>query len=505
MGVSGALQLSGPAPVSGSSPSGGLGGSVASEVRSSSEARSSSDASAVASRRARPGSFGMLRDELAVLVGSLDASLLAGSDARVALGAVLEAEKLLGGARLLLSARVAETRSWGGDGARSFEDWLTSRTGGSFGSARRDAETAESLGRRTGLADALRQGALSTDQAAEVASAATADPASEDELVERAKGETLRQTRQRAERVKAAARSAEQDAARAKRQHAARQVRFGTDAEGCATLLASGPPGAVAEVRAELERQAQGIFRTAYAEGRREPAAAYAFDALVEMARRSRTGVAGGGGAGGDDRAPKPKTAVSVVVDLPALRRGCLEPGERCEIPGVGSVPVAWAVEQLGEATLRLFLRHGGDLRAMATTSRTPTEHMKVCLEVLHDGCVVCGNRHHLEIHHTTSPTGWADTRRTRLDRARPALRPPPRPRHHRRLDPPTRRPTLHLDPAPTGPGRRARSARPGRAAVTGTRSVVPDRRSGVRWTGSVDGRTGRDEAVAPFLDGKKR
>ncbi len=368
-------------------------------------------------------SFRRVRDDLAVLVGSLDASRLAGSDARVALDAVLEAEKLLGGARLLLSARVAETRAWGGDGARSFEDWLTTRSGRSYGSARRDAETAEHLGQRTGLADALRQGALSTDQAAEVASAATADPSSEDELVERATTQTLRQTRQQAERVKAAARSAEEDAARAKRQHAARQVRFGTDADGCATLLASGPPGAVAEIRAELERQAQGIFATAYREGRREPAAAYAFDGLVELARRSRTGGSGtasGDGADGDDRAPRPKTAVSVIVDLPALRRGSLEPGERCEIPGVGPVPVAWAVEQLGEATLRLFLRHGGDLKAMATTSRTPTEHMKVCLEVLHDGCVVCGNRHHLEIHHTTSPTGWADTRRTRLDELAP-------------------------------------------------------------------------------------
>ncbi len=416
-------------------------------------------------------SFRAVRDDLATLLGSLDASLLAGSDARAALDAVLEAEKLLGGARLLLSARVAETRAWGGDGARSFEDWLTSRTGGSFGAARRDAETAESLGRRTGLADALRQGALSTDQAAEVASAATADPASEGELVERAKGETLRQTRQRAERVKAAARSAEQDAARARRQHAARQVRFGTDAEGCATLLASGPPGAVAEVRAELERRAQGIFTAAYAEGRREPAAAYAFDALVEMARRSRTGgpgAGGSGGSGGDDggddhRAPRPKTAVSVIVDLPALRRGSLQPGERCEIPGVGPVPVAWAVEQLGEATLRLFLRHGGDLRSMATTSRAPTEHMKICLEVLHDGCVVCGNRHHLEIHHTTSATGWADTRRTRLTELAPlcghhhdllttagwTLRPgdppftwtlhPPGPPGPRRADPPGR------------------------------------------------------------------
>ncbi len=393
-----------------------------SELSELSELSGSADAAGTARSCSPSGtevasvSFRRVRDELAVLVGSLDASLLAGSDARVALDAVLEAEKLLGGARLLLSARVAETRAWGGDGARSFEDWLTSRTGGSFGSARRDAETAESLGRRTGLADALRQGALSTDQAAEVAAAATADPGSEGELVERAKSETLRQTRQRAERVKAAARTAEQDAARARRQHAARQVRFGTDAEGCATLLASGPPGAVAEVRAELERRAQGIFTAAYADGRREPAAAYAFDALVEMARRSRTG----GPGVGDHRAPRPKTAVSVIVDLPALRRGSLQPGERCEIPGVGPVPLAWAVEQLGEATLRLFLRHGGDLRAMATTSRTPTEHMKICLEVLHDGCVVCGNRHHLEIHHTTSPTGWADTRRTRLTELAP-------------------------------------------------------------------------------------
>ncbi len=366
------------------------------------------------------GSFRRVRDGLSVLVGSLDAARLAGSDARVALNAVLEAEKLLGGARLMLSARVAETGSWGGDGARSFEDWMTMKTGRSYGAARRDAETAEHLGQRSGLREALRQGALSTDQAAEVASAATADPGSEGELVERARSETLRQTRQRAERVKAAARSAEEDAARARRQHAARQVRFGTDAEGCATLLASGPPGAMAEIRAELERRAQGIFKDAHAEGRREPAAAYAFDALVELARRSRSGGPAHGDSGDHGRAPRPKTAVSVIVDLAALRRGCLQPGERCEIPGVGSVPVAWAVDQLGEATLRLFLRHGGDLKAMATTSRTPTEHMKVCLEVLHDGCVVCGSHRHLEIHHTTSATGWADTGRTRLDELAP-------------------------------------------------------------------------------------
>ncbi len=407
------------------------------------------------------GSFEAIHDDVAALVTDLDPEALSGGAARSALTAVLATEKLLGAARLLLAGRVSKTGSWSGDGARSFEDWLTCRTGGSFGTARRDAETAQALSVQSELAGALREGAISTEQAAAVSLATRSDPASEPELVDRARRETLRQTRLRADRVRASARTAEEDAARERRQRQARRVRFGHDADGCWTMDAVLPPQAGAEVQAELERLTEGVYRVAHRSGGRDPQAAYRADALVELARRSRSG---GAGTDGCDP-PKPKVAISVVVDLPALRRRAAEPGEHCEIPGIGPVPVGWAVEQLGEATLRLFLRHGDELRTMASASRAPTERMKVALDVLYDGCVVCGSRHCLEIHHTTSSTGWADTGRTALVELAPLCR------HHHdlvttsgwRLEP-GHMPFSWILAPPSGPGPpRAVRGEPGR------------------------------------------
>ncbi len=356
-----------------------------------------------------------LRTEAAGLVAALDPDCMPGSEARAALDAVLATAKLLDGARLLLAGRVAETRSWGGDGARSLEDWLCTRSGGSFGAARRDAETADALAAQPMLRKALRRGEVSAEQAGAVSGASKADPTAEHDLVERARTETLRQTRRRADDVVAAARSADAEAERSRRQHETRRVRFGADPDGSWTMDAKLTPQAGAEVQAELERLSRGAFKAARDAGRREGHGAYLADALVELGRRSTTGQ-----ASADCPAPKPKVAVSVIVDLPALQRGTTASGERCEIPGIGPVPVAWAADQLGDAILRLFLRHGRELRTLATTARSPSEHMKVALSVLHRGCVVCGSRHATEIHHTTSATGWADTHRTRLTELAP-------------------------------------------------------------------------------------
>ncbi len=356
-----------------------------------------------------PIELGELHGLVASTTTSLDPARLLGSDARAGLEHVLAMEKLLGGARLLLTARVAETGAWHGDGDRNLAGWLATRTGGSYGAAARDTECAESLERRTDVAAAVRDGRISTDQASVIVVAAGADPGAEAELVKRATDEGLRETKRRAERVVDAARSAEQERERARRQHETRRVRFGTDADGSWTMDAKLPPPLGAEVQAEVERLAQGAFKAAHADGRREPRQAYLADGLVESVRRSRDG------GTGDLPAPKPKTAVSVIIDATALARGTTAPGERCEVAGIGPVPVGWAAEQLGDATLRLFLRCGTEIRTMATTSRCPTEHMRIVLELLYPTCVVCGSRHGLEIHHATSATGWADTRRTRL------------------------------------------------------------------------------------------
>ncbi|MCA1693010.1 MAG: HNH endonuclease [Actinobacteria bacterium] len=144
------------------------------------------------------------------------------------------------------------------------------------------------------------------------------------------------------------------------------------------------------------------MFRQARAEGRREPAQAYAADALVALAR-------------GGPR-PGPRAVVHVAVDHAALARGHVEAGERCEIPGVGSVPVATARALAADAVLEGIVTKGTDVVAVAHLGRTVTAAQRRALEARDPVCVVegCEVREHLEIDHVD---GWALTRTTTLAR----------------------------------------------------------------------------------------
>jgi hypothetical protein len=66
------------------------------------------------------------------------------------------------------------------------------------------------------------------------------------------------------------------------------------------------------------------IFREARRAGRREPPAAYAADALVALASEG----------------PCKPVEVQLVANSAPIVRGHAEPGERCEIRGIGPVPV---------------------------------------------------------------------------------------------------------------------------------------------------------------------
>ena len=69
-------------------------------------------------------------------------------------------------------------------------------------------------------------------------------------------------------------------------------------------------------------------------------------------------------------RRARTKTTVHLVVDHAALLRGNTEPGERCEIPGVGPVSVRWAQQLLGDAFLTLVIRKGRDITTVAHLGR---------------------------------------------------------------------------------------------------------------------------------------
>ena len=113
-------------------------------------------------------------------------------------------------------------------------------------------------------------------------------------------------------------------------------------------------------------------------------AKAYAFDALIEIARRASR--AGDGDAPTDGEVPTPKKRPSprfmglVRIDHAALRRGTVEGDEICEIAGLGPIPVSVARDLLGDAVLKLVITKGVDVANVTHLGRSPTVAQQVAL-----------------------------------------------------------------------------------------------------------------------------
>ncbi|MGD0594416.1 MAG: HNH endonuclease signature motif containing protein [Acidimicrobiales bacterium] len=102
------------------------------------------------------------------------------------------------------------------------------------------------------------------------------------------------------------------------------------------------------------------------------------------------------------DRPQPPGATVICRVDLAALRRGRLLPGESCEIPGVGAVPLAAARELFGDCFLKFVISDGIDVRTVGHYGRSIPAHLKTALQFRDRRCVVpgCGRTFGLEYDH---------------------------------------------------------------------------------------------------------
>jgi hypothetical protein len=224
------------------------------------------------------------RAELASLVDRMDASVLSGFDAAAAVEVACEIERLAGGLKLLASARVLETRSWADRGASSAPRWLAQTARSTVGDAARTLQTAEQLSSLPATRERVRQGRLSSAQAREVADAATADPTTEAALLGVAAKSSVAELKDRCRRAKAAAApdSADERYAKIRRE---RRLGSWTDSEGGFNLSGRSTVDDGALLKSILDPIADRLFRDAHQAGRCEPAAAYRWDALVEVFR----------------------------------------------------------------------------------------------------------------------------------------------------------------------------------------------------------------------------
>ena len=89
------------------------------------------------------------------------------------------------------------------------------------------------------------------------------------------------------------------------------------------------------------------------------------------------------------------------MVDLAAYRRGCVNPGETCEIRGIGPVPVEVARQWAGDAFIKTVICDGTNIVRVHHFGRTINTHLRTALDLLEPNCAVprCDNPR-LEYHH---------------------------------------------------------------------------------------------------------
>ena len=402
-------------------------------------------------------------DEFARFVAELEIDRFSVEDSRTLARFFTTVERTAQAGKSKALARAARADVHFGTPHRSAAEALAADTGDSVGDTKELVQLAETLADQPQVEQAFRDGELSKRRAALVSGAVKADPTKESELVEAAKTETEAQLKERCLRVKAAARTDEDEERHQKRLHAQRKANTYTDEDGALCLTATFTPEVGAEVKAAIEAQADRQFEQARSEGREESPAAYRADAVSALitgkgilgplgrwqgaAGTAGTATATGTGNGstgngptgttsgpGDpdpasptERPSDPRATLSVVIDLEALRRGQVGDGERCEIPGVGPVPVSYAYDLLGEALVELLIAKGTDVTTVYSAGRHIPRRVRSALLLRDPRCVVPGCDARLGLENDHWVTDYAEGGLTALDNLARLCR-----RHHR-------------------------------------------------------------------------
>jgi hypothetical protein len=338
---------------------------------------------------------------LTTLAEALEPDALSPEDARMVLATAAALERAVAGLQLLLTRRALVGVPYEEEGHRSAASWLAEATRTSVPEAVQAITTAERLAELPATTDAVRRGVLSPLEARTVAAAAMADPSAEADLLDAAQCLSVRGFRDYARRLAQAAHESDPDHRAELVRH--RYFRGWTDTDGMFRFSGGVPQDQGLQVMSAVRSRAAHMADDANRSRRLdETQAALDADALVSLV----TGEERRATWSGPEVAQRRRTDMIWHVQLEALRRGALEDGEICEIPGVGAVSLAAARHVLGEANLRLVVSDGVSVSTVLHMGRTIPAHVETALEGRDRTCVVpdCGVAVNLEIDHWQVP-----------------------------------------------------------------------------------------------------
>jgi HNH endonuclease len=316
-----------------------------------------------------------------------------------------DARRTIDSLRTIAVGQVERTNAWKGEGAKSISEWLSIETDSPQYESQSVVILANQLQHLPVTQAALRSGSLSNAQAIEVARGAIVSPNSETQLLNLARHATVRDLRDAAGRVVAAATD---EAARHRQIHKSRFFKSWTDSDGSFNVKGRMTVANGALVMAALKPIQDEIFRAARKSGSHESTEAYAADALMALCERSTDHQSSGRqssdhqSSGLGAKTTRPNVVMNIRIDINALKRGHTENGEICEIAGVGPIPVATATEYLGDAFLKLLVLDGTDIKTIAHMGRAIPAKVRTGVEERDRVCRVptCDMRLGLEIDH---------------------------------------------------------------------------------------------------------
>ena len=261
--------------------------------------------------------------------------------------------------RTVAVGQVERTNAWKGEGAKNISEWLSSETDCARYEDQSVVLLANQLHHLPVTQAALLSGDLSGAQAVEVARGSIVSPNSETQLLNLSKHATVRDLRDATNRVVAAATD---EAERHRQVHKSRFFKSWTDLDGSFNVKGRMTVANGALVMAALKPIQDEIFKAARKSGAHERPEAYAADALMALCEKASSSDSGAS----TTKRTRPNVIINIRVDIEALKRGRTEHGEIWEIAGVGPIPVATAIEYLGEAFLKLLVIDGTDIKTIA-------------------------------------------------------------------------------------------------------------------------------------------
>jgi hypothetical protein len=381
---------------------------------------------------------GQATELLGGVLATLDPARLSGPDAADLYRMFAAVERLSMAGKTLLAPRIDESGVWRDGGHRSPAVMLADLEGVPTGQARNTLEVGHRLPELPGTEEALRSGVLSGPKVAELSGAAVLDPMLEGSLLDGAADEPLQKVKERCQRARSTA-ERHDPVAMVRRIRAARHFSSWTDAEGAFCFQGRDTADRGARILEQIQHTV-GRLRKAEREARghgtphggstpSESERALRADAffLLTTGRTPGTGACRPGD-GDDDTGPPihqiasgpasdpsppagtaedviarpPTCSLMVRVDLDALLRGEVGPGEVCEIDNQTPIPVAMARDLANDSFLRLVFHRAGDIRAVSHLGRTVNRRLRTALAHRDRCCVVpgCGVPFGLEIDH---------------------------------------------------------------------------------------------------------